>query len=194
MEYQATPALADDQLIQYYLNGDPAALETLVYLNKDKIYKSIYSMVQDKHLADDIFQDVFIRIIDNLIAGRYVEEGKFLPWAMRIAHNMCIDHFRKVKQTPLLRTKDDFTEVIKYNEPDVSQSIMNHESHNQLRRMIDMLPDEQREVIVLRHYADLSFKEIADVMKCNINTALGRMRYALNNLRRIMEEKQVAIY
>ncbi|UAY51973.1 RNA polymerase sigma factor [Ferruginibacter albus] len=193
MEYQSTPALADDQLIQYYLTSDSDALETLVYLNKDKIYNSILAMVHDKHVADDILQDVFIRIINTLMSGKYVEEGKFLPWAMRIAHNMCIDHFRKAKMTPVLNSTADFTEIIKYSEPDSSHQIMSHESHDQLRRLIDMLPEEQREVIVLRHYADLSFKEIAEIMKCNINTALGRMRYALNNLRRIMEEKQVAI-
>src|SRR5260221_4576862 len=103
MEYQATPALADDQLIQYYLNNDPAALETLIFLNKDKIYNSILGLVHDKYVADDIFQDVFVRIIDTLMAGKYVEEGKFLPWAMRIAHNMCIDHFRRLKTTPILQ-------------------------------------------------------------------------------------------
>src|ERR1700749_4483799 len=138
MDLQSTPVIADDQLIQYYLNGDAAALETLVYLNKDKIYKSIYSVVQDRYVADDIFQDVFIRIIDTLMAGKYIEEGKFLPWAMRIAHNMCIDHFRKLKTSSLVKTKnEEILEVVTYDEPDAGQTIMNHESHEQIRRMID---------------------------------------------------------
>jgi len=194
MEYYGSSAMPDDQLIQYFLNGDSAALETLVCLNKDKIYKSIYSVVQDRHVADEIFQNVFIVIIDNLMAGKRMEEGKFLPWAMQLAHNKCIDHLRKAKYVPEVKMKKDepMYETVKYAEQDNGQYIMNHERHDQIRQMIDMLPDEEREVIMLRHYADLSFKEIAEVMKCNINTALGRMRYALTNLRRIMEEKHVA--
>ncbi len=192
MEYQETPA--DDKIIQYYLNGDSATLETLIYLNKEKICNSIISMVRDKYVADDIFQDVFVRIIDTIMAGKYIEEGKFLPWALRIAHNMCIDHFRKIKQTPVATSKNgELEETGTYFEPQVDYAIMINESQEKIKKLIDMLPEEQREVIVLRHYADLSFREIADLMKCNINTALGRMRYALINLRRIMEEKQVAI-
>jgi len=194
MEYNASPVLGDNQLIKSYLAGNSAAFETLINLNKDKIYKSIYSVVQDKHLADDIFQDAFIRINDNLKSGKYVEEGKFLPWATRIAHNMCIDHFRKLKQAPVRNTKDgELNDAGNYSEYDYGLYIINHERNNQVRIMIDMLPDEQRDVIVLRHYANLSFKEIADLMKCNVNTALGRMRYALINLRRIIDEKQIAI-
>jgi RNA polymerase sigma factor (sigma-70 family) len=194
MEYRANTAIADDQLIQYYLNCDPVALETLIYLNKDKIYNSILSMVLDKYVANDIFQDVFARIINTLMAGKYVEEGKFLPWALSIAHNRCIDHFRKAKQTPMITSKyGSICEIVKYAGPQTDNSIMVHESHDNIRKMIDMLPDEDREVIVLRHYAGLSLKEIAEIMKCTINTTLGRMRYALINLRRIMEERQVAI-
>jgi RNA polymerase sigma factor (sigma-70 family) len=193
MEYHSTSVIPDDQLIQYFLNNDAAALETLVYLNKDKIYKSIFAVVHDKYLADEIFQNVFICIINSLMAGKHVDEGKFLPWAKSIAHNMCIDHLRKIKYTPLLRAKNSGQhEIIKFTQPEAVQTIMNHEQHDEIRKMIDMLPDEEREVIVLRHYADLSFKEIAEVMKCNISTALGRMRYALNNLHHIMKERKVA--
>jgi len=192
MENQKTAGVPDDQLIQYFVSNDPAALQTLVYLNKDKIYKSIYSVVQDKHLATEVLQDVFICIIDVLMSGKQVEEGKFLPWAMSIAHDMCINHLRKAKYTPVLKEKnDEHLEVARYTQPD-TQAIMNHERHDEIRRMIDLLPDEEREVLMLRHYGGLSFKEIAEVMKCNINTALGNMRYALGNLHRIMEKKQTA--
>jgi RNA polymerase sigma factor (sigma-70 family) len=192
MENHKPAGVPDDQLIQYFLSNDPAALRTLVYLNKDKIYKSIYSVVQDKHLATEVLQDVFICIIDVLMSGKQVEEGKFLPWAMSIAHDMCINHLRKAKYTPVLKEKNDgHLEVARYTQPD-TQAIMNHERHDEIRRMIDLLPDQEREVLMLRHYGGLSFKEIAEVMKCNINTALGNMRYALTDLNRIMEKKQTA--
>lgn len=187
--------LTDQQLIHLYMDGDADALATLVMRYKDKIYTSIYLLVKDKYLAEDIFQDVFIRVIDTLKGGRYTDEGKFLPWAMRIAHNMCVDHFRKVKRTPAIKTSDDrdIFEVLNFSEPGIDQKIMNGQSHDRVRKMVDMLPDDQREVIILRHYADLSFKEIADLTSCSINTALGRMRYGLINLRKMMTEKQIAL-
>lgn len=194
MEYYANAVIPDDQLIRCFLNNDPAALQSLVYLNKDKIYQSIYSVMQDKHLANEVLQDVFVRIIDSLMAGKQIEEGKFLPWAMRVANDTCIEHLRKAKCAPVLKDERHQNAVlINYPQRDATQAIMNHDHHNEIRRMIDMLPDEEREVIVLQHYAGLSFKEIAEVMKCNINTALGRMRYALANLHRIIEKKQVAV-
>lgn len=187
--------LTDQQLIHLYMDGDADALATIVVRYKDKIYTSIYLLVKDKYLAEDIFQDVFIRIIDTLKGGRYTDEGKFLPWAMRIAHNMCVDHFRKVKRSPTIKTSDDrdIFEVINFSEPGADQKMMNGQSHDRVRKMVDMLPEDQREVIILRHYADLSFKEIADLTKCSINTALGRMRYGLINLRKLMVEKQIAL-
>ena len=187
--------LTDQQLIHLYMEGDANALATIVTRYKDKIYTSIYLLVKDKYLSEDIFQDVFIRIIDTLKGGRYTDEGKFLPWAMRIAHNMCVDHFRKVKRTPTIKTSDDrdIFEVINFSEPGADQKMMNGQSHERVRKMVDMLPEDQREVIILRHYADLSFKEIADLTQCSINTALGRMRYGLINLRKLMTEKQIAL-
>jgi RNA polymerase sigma factor (sigma-70 family) len=187
--------LSDQQLVRLYMDGDANALSTLVVRYKDKIYTSIYLLVKDKYLAEDIFQDVFIRIIDTLKGGRYTDEGKFLPWAMRIAHNLCVDHFRKVKRSPSIKTSDDrdIFEVLNFSEPGADQRIMTGQSHDKVRKMIDMLPEDQREVIILRHYADLSFKEIADLTKCSINTALGRMRYGLINLRKMMTEKQIAL-
>ena len=187
--------LTDQQLVQLYMSGNADALATLVVRYKDKIYTSIYLLVKDKYLAEDIFQDVFIRIIDTLKTGRYTDEGKFLPWAMRIAHNLCVDHFRKVKRSPSIKTSDDrdIFEVLNVYEAGADQKMMAEQSHDKVRKMIDLLPEDQREVIILRHYADLSFKEIADLTKCSINTALGRMRYGLINLRKMMTEKQIAL-
>ena len=187
--------LTDQQLIHMYMDGDAEALSTLVYRYKDKIYTSIYLLVKDKYLAEDIFQDSFIRVIDTLKSGRYTDEGKFLPWAMRIAHNLCVDHFRKVKRTPSIKTSDDrdIFEVINFSEPGADQRMMQSQSHDRVRKMLEFLPEDQREVIIMRHYADLSFKEIATLTQCSINTALGRMRYGLINLRKMMVEKQIAL-
>jgi len=177
------------------MDGDTNALSTLVTRYKDRIYTSIYLLVKDKYLAEDLFQDVFIRIIDTLKGGRYTEEGKFLPWALRIAHNLCVDYFRKVKRSPSIKTSDDrdIFEVLNFSEPSAEHRMMQNQTHDRVRRMIDMLPEDQREVIIMRHYADLSFKEIADLTKCSINTALGRMRYGLINMRKMMAEKQIAL-
>jgi RNA polymerase sigma factor (sigma-70 family) len=185
----------DHELIQDFQNGDLYSLETLVLRHKDKMYTSILFLVKDKYLAEDIFQDVLIKIIDTIRGGRYTEEGKFLPWAMRIAHNLCVDHFRKVKRTPAIKTSDDrdIFEVINFTEDGADQKMMKRQSYDRVRQMLDLLPDDQREVIILRHYADLSFKEIAALTNCSINTALGRMRYGLINLRKMMTTKKIAL-
>jgi len=185
----------DHELIQNFQDGDLNALETLVLRHKDKMYTSILFLVKDKYLAEDIFQDVLIKIIDTIRGGRYTEEGKFLPWAMRIAHNLCVDHFRKVKRTPSIKTSDDrdIFEVINFTEEGADEKMIKRQSHEKVRQMLDLLPEDQREVIILRHYADMSFKEIAAVTNCSINTALGRMRYGLINLRKMMMQKQIAL-
>jgi RNA polymerase sigma factor (sigma-70 family) len=185
----------DHELIQNFQDGDLLALETLVIRHKDKMYTSILFLVKDKYLAEDIFQDVLIKIIDTIRGGRYTEEGKFLPWAMRIAHNLCVDHFRKVKRTPAIKTSDerDIFEVINFTEDGADVKMMKRQSHDRVRQMLDLLPEDQREVIILRHYADLSFKEIASLTNCSINTALGRMRYGLINLRKMMMQKKIAL-
>jgi len=187
--------LTDQQLIHLYVNGDSDAFSTIVLRYKEKIFTSIYLLVKDRYLAEDFFQEVFIKVIDTLRAGKYTDEGKFLPWAMRIAHNMCVDHFRKVKRTPTIKTSDDkdIFEVLNFFEPGADQKMMANQSHDRVRRLVDMLPEDQREVIILRHYADLSFKEISDLTNCSINTALGRMRYGLINLRKMMTEKQITL-
>lgn len=187
--------LSDREILSLYLNGETNALNELVNRYKDKIFTSIYLLVKDRYLAEDIFQEVFIRVIDTLNSGRYTDEGKFLPWAMRIAHNLCVDHFRKVKRTPSIKTSDDrdIFDVLNFSEAGVDAKIMGEQTADKVRRMIDLLPEDQREVLILRHYADLSFKEIASLTNCSINTALGRMRYGLLNLRKMMTEKQIAL-
>jgi RNA polymerase sigma factor (sigma-70 family) len=187
--------LTDHELINSFIAGNVSALEILVLRHKDKLYTSILFLVKDKYLAEDIFQDVFIRIIDTMRGGRYTEEGKFLPWAMRIAHNLCVDHFRKVKRTPTIKTGEDqdIFEVLNFTEESAEDKMMKKQSHNRVKDMLDQLPEDQREVIILRHYADMSFKEIASITNCSINTALGRMRYGLINLRKMMVQKQIAL-
>ena len=188
-------SLSDQELIQQYLNGNSESLSCLVERHKDKIYTSIYLLVKDKYLAEDIFQDSFIKVIDTLNSGRYKDEGKFLQWVMRIAHNLCIDHFRKVKRSPSIKTSDDrnIFDVLNFSEAGADEKIMQGQSYEKVSKMLNMLPEDQREVIIMRHYADLSFKEIAKLKDCSINTALGRMRYGLLNLRKIMVEKHIAI-
>ena len=187
--------VADLDLIRSFQAGDTEAFDVLVTRYKDRIYSSILFFVKDTYLAEDLFQDVFIKIIDTLKNKRYTEEGKFLPWALRIAHNLCVDYFRKVNRTPAIKTSDDqdIFEVINVSQEAPDQKLMRGESHEKVRRMLDLLPEEQREIIVLRHYANLSFKEIAEITNCSINTALGRMRYGLINLRKMMTENQMTL-
>ncbi|MGN7821759.1 RNA polymerase sigma factor [Chitinophaga sp. 22536] len=187
--------LCDEQLITLFKKGHTSALEELVHRHKDKVFTSILLLVKDSFLAEDIFQDTFIKIIDTIRAERYTEKGKFLPWAMRIAHNLCVDHFRKIKRTPMIKTGDDkdIFDVLGFSDSCVEDKIITRQSHDRVRIMLDMLPEEQREVIILRHYAELSFKEIADLTQVSINTALGRMRYGLINLRKMMTEKQICL-
>jgi len=188
-------SLSDQQLIHLYGEGNCEALSTLVERYKDKIYTSIFLLVKDKYLAEDLFQDCFIKVIDTINGGRYNEEGKFLPWVMRIAHNLCIDHFRKVKRSPSIKTSDDHDifELLNFSDPGIDEKMMQGQSHARVRKMLDMLPEDQKEVIVMRHFAELSFKEISKITGCSINTALGRMRYGLLNLRKMMIEKQIAL-
>jgi RNA polymerase sigma factor (sigma-70 family) len=185
----------DNQLVHSFQDGNNQALEILIDRYKDKIFSSVLFLVKDKYLAEDLFQDAFIKIIDNIRNNRYTDEGKFLPWAMRITHNLCVDHFRKIKRAPSVKTSDDHDifEMYSFTEDATDKKIMQEETHERVRQMLSLLPEEQREVIVLRHFADLSFKEIAVMTNCSINTALGRMRYGLINLRKMLTEKQVAL-
>lgn len=178
----------DQELVRLYVSGKEAALKTLVDRYKARIYTSIYLLVKDGALAEDIFQDTFIKVINTLKGGRYNEEGKFLPWVLRIAHNLVIDHYRKERRTPLVVNSEGFDifDVLYVSEENAESRMIREESHQELRRLIQLLPDEQKEVLIMRHYGEMSFKDIADVTDVSINTALGRMRYALNNLRKMM--------
>ena len=187
--------VTDNQLVAAFQQGNNNALEVLISRHKDKIFTSILILTKDKYMAEDLFQDVFIKIIDTLRSKKYNEEGKFLPWALRVSHNLVVDHFRKVNRKPTIITSDkqDIFEMINVVEEGVDRTMIRTQSQERMRKVVDMLPEEQREVIVLRHFADLSFKEIAEITNCSINTALGRMRYGLMNLRKLMTEKQIAI-
>lgn len=185
----------DNQLITAFQSGDEKAMEHLVIRHKNKLFSYILHLVNDRHLAEDIFQDCFIKIINTIKNGRYNEEGKFIVWAMRVAHNMCIDYFRKHNKTLFVASdeKDKFEAVTEQRSTEADIFIMQRQSHDSVRKLIDLLPSEQREVIVLRHFADLSFKEIAEITNCSINTALGRMRYGLTNLRKMIGERQLSL-
>ncbi len=185
-------SICDQELIQLYLNGNERAFEELLQRHKSKIYTTIYMFVKDEHQAEDIFQEVFIKIIDTLRKGRYNHEGKFVQWAVRIAYNLCVDNFRRAKRRSIFNSTESFDifDVLSVSEDSHEQAIIKSQSHEKLRKLIDALPPEQREVIILRHYADMSFKEISQVTRVSINTALGRMRYALINIRRNLSEKE----
>ncbi len=188
-------SLNDQQLIVSYLEGNEKAFEVLLNRHKQRIYTQIYLFVKDTAVAEDLFQEVFIKIIDTLRKGKYNHEGKFLQWALRIAYNMCVDQFRRNKRRPTVAPTEafDIFEVLEIDEDNAEDTIMKSQTHDKIRKLVDMLPPEQREVVILRHYADMSFKEISQLTRVSINTALGRMRYALINIRRMIEEKQVTL-
>jgi RNA polymerase sigma-70 factor (ECF subfamily) len=188
-------SIIDDQnLVSLYIGGDEQAVEELLHRHQSKIFTSIYLLVKDQYLAEDIFQEAFIKVINTLRSGKYNEEGKFLPWVMRIARNLVIDHFRKEKRSPTITGADgsDILNYIQIHEESTEDRLLREQSHHDLRLLVQKLPDEQKEVLIMRHYCDLSFKEIADLTDVSINTALGRMRYALSNLRKMMNVKEIA--
>lgn len=186
-------SLTDQELVSKYIKGNEQSLEILVNRHQERIYTYIFSMVRDSQLAEDIFQDVFIKVIHTLKGGKYNEEGKFLPWVMRISHNLVIDTFRKRKRMPTTDGGENFDifDTIKREDPNVVETMVWDQIMGEVRGLIDELPEEQRTVLVMRHYNKLSFKEIAEETNVSINTALGRMRYALMNLRKLIEEKQL---
>ncbi|MFK7808513.1 MAG: sigma-70 family RNA polymerase sigma factor [Saprospiraceae bacterium] len=187
--------LTDQQLIAQYLQGDEKSFETLLSRHRQKIYTSIYLFVKDTALAEDIFQEVFIKIIDTLRKGKYNHEGKFVQWAMRISYNMCVDYFRRNKRRPKVSPTETFDifDVLQSSDANAEQNMIKSQTHDKIRSLVDQLPAEQREVVILRHYADMSFKEISQLTRVSINTALGRMRYALINIRKMIEEKEVSL-
>ncbi|MDG2448552.1 MAG: sigma-70 family RNA polymerase sigma factor [Saprospiraceae bacterium] len=189
-------SLSEKELINGYLKGNEKAFEVLLTRHKNKIYTSIYLFVKDHDLAKDIFQEVFIKIIDTLRRGKYNHEGKFLQWAMRISYNLCVDYFRRSKRRTKVSPSETFDifDVLEVKDDNMETTIIKDQTYTAIRNLVDQLPPEQREVVILRHYADMSFKEIAALTRVSINTALGRMRYALINIRKSMEESGVKLH
>ncbi|MCK9338827.1 MAG: sigma-70 family RNA polymerase sigma factor [Bacteroidales bacterium] len=188
-------ALSDNELISQYASGDESALKSLITRHEKKVFSYIMLSVKSRELAEDIFQDTFIKVINTIRSGNYKEEGKFIQWVMRIANNLKIDYFRKVQRMPAFETNGEFDifDVIYGTEPSAEQKIITEQIYTELRSLIQLLPDEQREVLEMRIYQDISFKDIADITDVSINTALGRMRYALINLRKIIKERNVVM-
>lgn len=184
--------MSDQELIKSYLKGSEKAFEILLNRHREKIYTSIYLFVKDRDLAEDIFQDVFIKIINTLRKGRYNHEGKFVQWAMRISYNMCVDNFRKSKRRTKVSATETFDifDVLENKDDNMETTMIKTQAHNKIKELVNQLPPEQREVVVLRHYADMSFKEISQLTRVSINTALGRMRYALINMRKMVEDQE----
>ena len=189
----------DQQLIAIYLTGDNKAFETLLLRHKNRIFRFILMKIKDRELADDVFQETFMKIINTLQLGKYNEEGKFLPWAMRIAHNLVIDHFRKTSKVRMISESSSFSDdysifnVLSTGEENTLETITRTELETQMVGLIDHLPETQREIIQMRIFQDLSFKDIAEMENISINTALGRMRYALMNLRKLIDKHQLVI-
>lgn len=187
---------SDQELISVFQEtSSQQAITELVTRYKKNIYTTIVLKVKDKHVAEDLFQEAFIKIVNTILAGKYTEHGKFLPWAMRIANNLCIDYFRKNKQVNKVSSKDnlEWFEYICVDYSNAETGMEQVQTSNQVLQLLDRLPEVQRDVIMLRIYADLSFKEIADLTNVGINTALGRMRYGLSNLRKIIEEHNLVL-
>ena len=184
----------DQELVQQFIQGDHSCIEHLVNKHRKRLFTYIVLLVKDQALAEDIFQDTFFKVIMSLKEGKYRDNGKFISWVMRIAHNLIIDHFRKGKQLNTVSNDNcevDLFNSRKYSEKTIEDHYVNDQITSDIRRLLDELPDDQREVVVLRHYCDLSFKEIAEHTNVSINTALGRMRYALINMRKLIEEKNL---
>jgi len=187
-----TTEKTDESLVKEFISGSQNAFNDLLYRHKDKIFSYILYLVKDHETAQDIFQDTFFKVINTLKSGTYKEEGKFIQWVMRISHNLVIDFFRKGKKFPTIESKDenDVFEFLDMSEPSVEDIMIDEQISYNVRRLVEQLPPEQKEVLIMRHYMDMSFKEIADRTNVSINTALGRMRYAVINLRKMIKGKE----
>ena len=185
----------DALLVKNYVAGDENALTILINRHQSKIYGFIYSKLSDRDISDDIFQDTFIKVIKTLKSNSYNEEGKFLPWVMRISHNLIIDHYRRNKKMPMFRETEEFSifSIMSDNMPNIESQLITTQVENDLRKLIEELPAEQKEVLMMRMYQDLSFKEISEMTGVSINTALGRMRYAIMNLRKVIDKHQIIL-
>ena len=185
--------ISDQALVQQYLAGNESSLEKLIIRHRDRVYGAIYNFTKDVYLTEDLFQEVFIKVVDKLRAGKYNEEGKFLPWVLRMAHNLCIDNYRKTKRQVSIVTSEEFDlfEILPVDSTNGEEMIIDQQLKDKVRHLLNELPEEQREVVLLRHYFEFSFKEISELTGVSINTALGRMRYALINLRKVIEDKKI---
>ena len=190
-----TPILSDKELIDQYLAGNEFVLEQLINRHKDKVFTSIVLIVKDKYIAEDIFQDTFIKVIDKLRAGKYKEEGKFGPWVKRIAYNLCIDYFRKATRNPDITTTEgvDLFDLISFSNTPGEETKISESTRVTLRKLIDELPEKQKETLILRHYYNFTFNEIAEMTNVCTSTAIGRMRYSLRNLKKLMEKKEISL-
>ena len=186
--------LSDSKLLSLYVNGDDEAFAELVERHKSRVFTTIYLIVKDRCIAEDLTQDVFVKAVKTIGEKRYNEEGKFLPWILRISHNLAVDHFRKVKRNPVYSAEENnsINDSLLFSENPVEFDNIQKETKKKLRELIRTLPQAQKEVLIMRHFADMSFKEIAESTGVSINTALGRMRYALLNLRKKMEKANIA--
>ena len=186
---------SDALLVKNYIAGDENSLSILINRHQSKIYGFIYSKLSDRDMADDIFQDTFIKVIKTLKSNSHNEEGKFLPWVMRISHNLIIDYYRKNKKMPMFRETEDFSifSIMSDNVPNIESQLITSQVESDLRKLIEELPEDQKEVLVMRMYQDLSFKEISELTGVSINTALGRMRYAIMNLRKVIDKNQIIL-
>ncbi len=191
-----TRKISDSVLVSQFIGGKESSLGTLINRYKNRIYSFIYSKVLDKDATEDIFQDTFIKVINTLKKGKYREEGKFLPWTMRIAHNLVIDYFRKNKKINTFNNTDEFNifSVLKDESLNAENQIVKEQLYDDVRKLIKELPSDQKEVLVMRMYRDMSFKEIAEITDVSINTALGRMRYALINMRKLIEKHDIVLH
>ncbi len=189
-------SLDDNELVQRFIGGDQESLEILILRHKTRVFSYIILIVKNQELAEDIFQETFIKVIRSLKKGKYIENGKFVSWVLRISHNLIIDHFRKVKLKGMVSndgTDVDIFNSQKYSEETIEDQMVNTQILSEVKDLISELPEDQQQVIYMRHYMGLSFKEIADQTGVSINTALGRMRYALINLRKLIEKKNLSL-
>ena len=188
--------LSDQELVKKYINGDNYSFEVLLNRHKNRVFAFIMSKIKNKDLSEDIFQDTYVKVVNSLQKGKYNEEGKFLPWVMRIAHNLVIDHFRKQKKMHMVRSNNDFDifDIIKDDSINVDDRLIRDQIFNDLRTLINLLPNDQREVLKMRYFEEMSFKKIAEYFDISINTALGRMRYALINLRVLSKKRHVDLH
>lgn len=187
--------ISDNDLIINYVNGDESSLKQLIQRHQKRIFTYILLSVKNRELAEDIFQDTFIKVVNTLRSGAYREEGKFVQWVMRIANNLKIDYYRKIQRMPTFESGDDFDifDVLNGTDSSVEQKMIEEQINEDVKALVKLLPDEQREVLEMRIYEDISFKDIAEITNVSINTALGRMRYALINLRKLIKDNNVVI-